>query len=482
MNSASRVAKAHSRVPIVLALLSFHLLWPQSECQAATYYVDGANRAAQDSNPGTEAQPWKTINKATGTVQAGDTVLVKAGVYRELVALWHAGTAARPITIAAYPGHEGKAIINAAEPVTNWQRCSSARDCAGNPNWSHIYWADVAALVRSHPDTSFAVRQVFQQGQLLPRSRFPDTRWSYPTTVTNPKTTFSDNRLTKPPGYFNGAVCHIKTAQWRIDQIPIASHSGTTIVLAANVNIWYDISTRFGYYITSIVGEINAEGEWAYDAASKRIYLWPRGGTPEGVEFSYRKNCLRTHDNIAYTIVRGLTMRYAYEHALWLYLANNMTIENNTIEYAVRYGIELQSTFGPCSDNQILRNTVKYCGFRAINVDSAAERCNIEGNYVYAMGVEYYGEDLLHGRGEGIYVVGPHARVYGNRIDRTGCGGVALHGEALNREVCYNYVTNSGLALADISGIYMAGRTEKSDTDYIHHNIVEDTPGCQTME
>ncbi len=479
MQSMVSARSLHCCVWITLTLLCLAAMLA-SPAWAATYYVDANNPSARDTNPGTQAQPWKTIGKATGLVKPGDTVFVKAGLYRELVILSKSGTAANPITLAAYPGDEGKAIINAAEPVTNWHQCTGPDDCSGNPNWSRIYWADVAGAVASHPDSDFAIRQVFQHGERLPRSRYPDTRWSYPSTVADPKTTFSDSTLSKPAAYFNGAVCHIKTAMWQLDQIRIASSSGSRIVLAGNPR--YDISTRYGYYITSIVGEINAEGEWAYDATRKRLYLWPRGEVADNVEFSYRKNCLRTYGSAAYTVVRGLTMRYAYEHAVWLYLANNMTIEDNTIEYAFRYGIELQSTFGPCNDNEILHNTIKYSANRAVNVSEAAARCKIEGNTVYATGVEHFGGDLMNGDSEGIYVVGPFVRVCNNRIDRTGRVGLYLHGGALNREVAYNYITNSCLALSDTGAIYMAGRTGGTDRDYIHHNIIVDTPGCQTMD
>jgi parallel beta-helix repeat protein len=467
----------HCCVWVILVLAWLSALRPPP-VWAVTYYVDANNPNARDTNPGSESQPWKTIGRATSVVNAGDTVLIKAGVYRETVTLSRSGTSTTVITFAAHPGHEGKVIINAAEPVTNWIKCSGPDDCSGNPNWSHIYWADVASAVAAHPDSDFAVRQVFQHGERLPRSRYPDTRWSYPTTIVDPRSTFIDSTLSKPTGYFTGAVCHIKIYQFWIEQVPIVSSSGSTIVVATNGNI----STQFGYYITSVVGEINAEGEWAYDAVRKRLYLWPRGEVANNVEFTYRKNCLRTNDGVSYNIVRGLTMRYAYEHALWVCRANNITLVNNAIEYAFRYGIELSSTWAPCNDNQILRNTIKYCASRAMNVSEAAFRCKIEGNYVYATGVEHYGGDAMNGGGTGVYVVGPFARVYGNRIDRTGGTGLFLHGEALNREVCYNYITNSGLALADTSALYMAGRTEGTDKDYVHHNIIVDTPGCQMME
>jgi parallel beta-helix repeat protein len=480
MNSTSCIVNSHIPVWSVLVLVSFASVWPQLVSRGATYYVDGNSPLAFDSNPGTEAQPWKSISKATALLQPGDTLLIKAGTYRETVILTKSGTAANPITIMAYPGHEGKAIINAAEPLANWHKCAAPSDCGRNSQWSHIYYADVAGLVTLHPDKGFAVRQVFQHGQLLPRSRYPNTGWRYPTTIVNPKTTFSDSTLAKPRAYFNGAVCHIKTAVWHLDQIPIASSFGPTITLAANPR--YDMSTRFGYYITSIVGEINEEGEWAYDPALKRLYLWPKGDVPEDLEFTYREYCVRTYDRVSFNIVRGLTMRNPYQYGIWLYLANNMTIENNTVEHAYTFGIYTQSTDGSCNHNQILHNTVKYSAFRGIVVDGGSSHCNVEGNYVYATGVEHFGEDLMHGPSHGVYVSGPFTRVYNNRINRTGYTSLYLDGKTLGRDISFNYITNTGLALSDGGGIYTGGFSDVPEKDHIHHNIIEDAIGCLSMD
>ena len=447
---------------------------------AAIYYVDGDNPAARETNPGTEARPWKTIRSGTQSLQPGDTLLIKAGTYRETVNLTKSGTEAEPIRIRAYPGDEGKVIINAAESVTHWQKCAGPGDCDGNQYWEHIYVADVAALVQSHPNSSFAIRQVFQNGELLNRSRYPDVGWSYPTAIPDPEQTFTDNSLSKQDGYFIGSVCHIKTAMWRIDQIPVTGFYGGSVTLAKSP--WYDISTRFGYYITSIVGEINEEGEWAYDPSQKKLFLWPRGDVTEGMEFTYRDYCVRTYGGTGWNIVSGLSMRNAYRDGIWLYRANNMRFENNTIEHAFSYGIHLQSTGGSCNDNQIVRNTIRYSGYRGMNVGEQAHRCNVEGNYVYATGVEHFGGDLINGPSEGVYIVGPSARVYNNRIDRVGNVGLYLHGEALGRDVSYNHITNTGLALSDTGGIYTAGVCEGPTVDHIHHNVIENSLGCQTMD
>jgi len=49
---------------------------------AATYYV-ATN--GSDANPGSEASPWRTIQMAANMLRAGDTVLIKQGVYQEKV-------------------------------------------------------------------------------------------------------------------------------------------------------------------------------------------------------------------------------------------------------------------------------------------------------------------------------------------------------------------------------------------------------------
>ncbi|MCA9361368.1 metallophosphoesterase [Candidatus Kaiserbacteria bacterium] len=79
-----------------------------------TYYVDTNNVSASDSNPGTEASPWKTIHKAAATLTAGDTVYVKQGTYTGSVQPARSGTAGNPITYSAYPGQERLVVINGA--------------------------------------------------------------------------------------------------------------------------------------------------------------------------------------------------------------------------------------------------------------------------------------------------------------------------------------------------------------------------------
>jgi hypothetical protein len=65
----------------------------------AQYYV---STSGSDSNPGTQSQPWKTIQKAANTANAGDTIFVMAGTYNEAVIIQRAGTSSNPITLTNF--------------------------------------------------------------------------------------------------------------------------------------------------------------------------------------------------------------------------------------------------------------------------------------------------------------------------------------------------------------------------------------------
>jgi hypothetical protein len=88
---------------LVMALLLITFLVPAQQLHAVgnTYYV--AENGA-DNNPGTEAEPWLTIDHATSTMVFGDTTYVKTGTYNEFVSFDNSGTSGNPITLKNYPG------------------------------------------------------------------------------------------------------------------------------------------------------------------------------------------------------------------------------------------------------------------------------------------------------------------------------------------------------------------------------------------
>jgi hypothetical protein len=68
------------------------------------FYV---STTGSDSNPGTLLAPWRTIQHASNSVLAGDTVFVRGGVYNESVNISVSGSAlAGSITFQTFPGEQ----------------------------------------------------------------------------------------------------------------------------------------------------------------------------------------------------------------------------------------------------------------------------------------------------------------------------------------------------------------------------------------
>ena len=73
-----------------------------------------------DLNEGSEKKPFLTINKAASVAQAGDTVIVHEGEYREWVKPRHSGLSdTRRITYKAADGE--KVVIKGSERIQSWQ-------------------------------------------------------------------------------------------------------------------------------------------------------------------------------------------------------------------------------------------------------------------------------------------------------------------------------------------------------------------------
>ncbi|MEI6499778.1 MAG: hypothetical protein WCP21_02000, partial [Armatimonadota bacterium] len=117
-------------VCLLLLVSSFATIIPaHAAAVGKTYYVDGANAKAADTNAGTETAPWKTLARAgkAAELKPGDTVLVKSGVYREHMDISVSGEPGKPLTFAAAPG--ARVVIKGSEIIKGpWTRLADPAD------------------------------------------------------------------------------------------------------------------------------------------------------------------------------------------------------------------------------------------------------------------------------------------------------------------------------------------------------------------
>ncbi|MCK4792198.1 MAG: DUF1565 domain-containing protein, partial [Desulfobacteraceae bacterium] len=90
--------------------VSLLVLTAATAARAETYYV-ATN--GSDENPGSEAKPFRTIQKAAGVARAGDTILLRGGVYSEAVVMRFSGQEGKPIVLKKYPGE--RSVIQPGE-------------------------------------------------------------------------------------------------------------------------------------------------------------------------------------------------------------------------------------------------------------------------------------------------------------------------------------------------------------------------------
>lgn len=75
------------------AVVTLYAMWEMS-----TYYV---STTGSDSNPGTKAKPYRTIQKGINSAKAGYTIMVEPGTYVGAIKFIRSGTSAKNITLKA---------------------------------------------------------------------------------------------------------------------------------------------------------------------------------------------------------------------------------------------------------------------------------------------------------------------------------------------------------------------------------------------
>ena len=86
-----------------------------------THFVDESR--GDDTNPGTDEEPWSTIGHAAANAAAGNVVCIRQGVYAEHVELSVSGEVDRPIVFQGERGSAGEwlSIVDPGVPATGWE-------------------------------------------------------------------------------------------------------------------------------------------------------------------------------------------------------------------------------------------------------------------------------------------------------------------------------------------------------------------------
>ncbi|HYG34226.1 MAG TPA: right-handed parallel beta-helix repeat-containing protein, partial [Clostridia bacterium] len=151
---------------------------------AATYEVAQRHAQAADDGPGTTDKPWKTLAHAAQKIRAGDTVIIRDGIYREHVVIKASGTAQAPISFEAGPG--AHVVLTGADRLTGWEK-EGGEGAIYRVTWPHRFIAWSKSMTHPGDDyhrvigrceqvavDGYLLRQVLEASQLAPGSFYVD--------------------------------------------------------------------------------------------------------------------------------------------------------------------------------------------------------------------------------------------------------------------------------------------------------------------
>jgi len=325
--------------------------------QTGVYYVDQSHPSASDGNPGTPALPWLTIDHAVGSVTAGETIYVKAGIYREYIKMVVSGTSGDPITLAAFGSD--RAVISGAGELTGWTQCDLTT-AKGNPDYASIYYVDIAWKPLS----------VHQDNVELAKAASPDLGW-WPVDAAS-ASTITCSALTEDNDYWNGAelfIWRVSATQWWLANI--------TDFNAATDTLTYDSlgflpSAADRFMLLGLVELINDPGEWGVEDIGGglfRVYAWAVGGGDPG---SYlmeapdpsitTRHLVELYDE-SYWVIDGFEIRHNSGHGIGSYTGATPTAGFNIVQNCSIHHNEGAGVYERYTDGSIYRrNYVGYNG------------------------------------------------------------------------------------------------------------------------
>ncbi len=492
--------------------LSMEVLEDRMLLSGDSWWVDG--NVTSSGNGTSLGTPFKTIQEAANVAQAGSTVNIRGGTYRETVIPINSGTSSNPITFQAY--NNETVTVSGTELVTAWTQQS------GN-----IYQASMLDSMGVGND------QIFVNSQMMFWARFPNTTtldvsrpvWDTSSTVTSSfvsgqwEVSLTDADLPGDASEWVGGYVRMSSGSgWVQDTGQIqASSAGNTLdfnLAGLRVGATYQPVDNDRYYITGAFKALDSAGEWYRDPNTDTLYLWqPGGGDPDNAVVEYKARelafnlsgkdyivldgvdvfgaSIRTSESSEYITIQNMDAKYVSHFELigsdaWqrgkedtgiILKGKGNTLKDSTIAYSAGNGVLVVG-----EGNSVVNNVIRDVGYSA--TDTAAVQAlktasmPINRNLKIAFNTMYNsGRSLIvHGYVESSSII--NNELYNAMLQTSDGGALSTYGvdpvnDSKGTVIAYNRIydiyafgdpANSKLAV----GIY----PDNGSSNYVIHNNV----------
>jgi hypothetical protein len=274
-------------------------------CAARQIYVHAGSQSR--SADGSEDRPFKTITEGLRVVRAGDTVIVREGVYRESLRM-PGGQPGQPVSIQAAEGE--RVILSGAAQVTGWK---NYRD--------HIY---VASL-------DFRPELLLLNHRVQPVARLPEDGW-WTAPAVEGQTIIDAANLRTLDNDLVGGEAYIMTMHGHVYfTVPIASLdrvNGTLTVIPQKRSMVMGKDDK--YFLKNHPSLIDSPGDWAVlkHEDGWRIYFWPVTSSDlKSVEVPRETRSILHVDRVKHVRIAGLEVAAGARNGLEVTRSEDVDIE-----------------------------------------------------------------------------------------------------------------------------------------------------------
>jgi hypothetical protein len=461
-----------------------------------------------DTNPGTAAQPFATLERARDEIRSlktkglpdgGILVQIEPGTYelRAPFALTQedAGTAASPIVYRA--ARRGTVTISGGVALTNWRSVDDPAAlklvdpaakgklvCAelgpdllasipgfanggcgykGTPEYPVALYQDNARLPISRwPNEDFA-----QMGECLGES----VNWGRGIKFTEGKFRFGDARLARwvnePDLWFDGlwywAWADQKMACKAIDP------KAKTIALANPESHAFGFRKGQEFFAFNAIGEIDRPGEWAVDRKARRLYLWPAADPKtHPVTVSLRSN-LVTAEDVQQVSFEDLIFENSVATAIDLKNSTAVTVSGSVLRHTGSWGVVINGG----SECTVIGCDLYDLGEGGVKASGGIRQTLTPGNHLIE-------NNHIHHFGRFVNTYRPGAAVYGvgNKIRHNlihHAQHQAMYFRGNDHLIEYNIVHDVCLHTSDAGALYACTRDWSQRGTVIRNNFIFST-------
>lgn len=379
------------------------------QASATNYYVSASGN---DNNPGTQASPFKTINKAISVMASGDSILLKGGD-----TFYGTVNGKSGMNLSSYG--TGKAIIEGFQTLTLAQ--------SGN-----LYTANL----------STQTYMVIVDGQFKPYGRSPKSGY-YNCTASGTNTitgNFSGN-------YVGGEVVW-RPYHWVLWRGMVSQQSGSTITYqpfpSTSGGPVYPAKVNYGFFFQNNPSLCNQLGEWSCVGTKFSVWL----DKPRVVRAAIVENLINLN-GLSNVSISNLIIQGANGNSIYLPASKNIKIDRCEVYFAGKNFVYGNSS---CSNISITNSNFDYANSNGFISNSVL--FTITGNTINHVGAIAG----MGGSGEGQYFVTLNVKsstVSNNTIRNFGYNGICFQGN--NNIIKNNFLDSFCFVKDDGAAIYCGG-------------------------